>query len=282
MTTSFLLQKLISEVVAIAEEAGKAVMGIYSQDDFATTYKGDDSPITRADTTSHAIIACQLRALTPDLPVLSEESGIKPYSERRLWSALWLIDPLDGTKEFIKRNGEFTINIALIEDSHPVLGVVHVPALAVSYFAACGVGAFKKDSDNRVKRIIVAHNCHVPLKIVTSRSHGDEGLERLLDQTVLFERIRMGSSLKFCLVAEGAAHLYPRLGPTMEWDTAAGQCVVEMAGGAVTDLQGRALIYNKPDLLNPPFMVSSSPDCPCQNFKSLFPTIARLQQHKNV
>jgi 3'(2'), 5'-bisphosphate nucleotidase len=185
---------------------------------------------------------------------------------------------LDGTKEFIKRNGEFTINIALIEDSHPVLGVVHVPALAVSYFAAYGVGAFKKDSDNQVKRIIVAHNCHVPLKIVTSRSHGDEGLERLLDQTVLFERIRMGSSLKFCLVAEGAAHLYPRLGPTMEWDTAAGQCVVEMAGGAVTDLQGRALMYNKPDLLNPPFIVSSSPDCPCQNFKSLFPTSARLQR----
>jgi len=266
MAPSLLFQELMFEVVGIAEEAGKAVMEIYFQGDFGTVYKTDNSPVTRADTTSHDIIAGKLRALTPDLPVLSEESGIEPYVKRRLWNALWLIDPLDGTKEFIKRNGEFTVNIALIEDSHPVLGVVHAPALAVSYFAAYGVGAFKKGADNQIKRILVEPDLHMPLKVVTSRSHDGGGLERLFDQTISFERIRVGSSLKFCLVAEGVAHLYPRLGPTMEWDTAAGQCVVEMAGGSVTDLRGGNLKYNKLDLFNPPFMVSCSPASSWQNF----------------
>ena len=265
MNPSSLSLALIQEVVTIAEKAGEAVMEIYGQEDFAIAYKEDDSPLTRADIASHEIILRHLCAFTPDLPVLSEESESLPYAERQSWRALWLVDPLDGTKEFIKRNGEFTINIALIEESRPVLGVVYAPALNMTYFAAENVGAFKRSADNQVRRIVAAHEQHMPLRIVTSRSHEGDRLERFLEKIGPFEHIRMGSSLKLCLVAEGAAHLYPRLGATMEWDTAAAQCVVEMAGGTVTDLRGKTLIYNKPDLHNPHFMVS----CPShlwQNF----------------
>ena len=259
------LKLILPQVVTIAEKAGEAVMEVYGQDDFATAYKSDDSPLTRADITSHEIILQQLCALTPDLPVLSEESESLPYAERQSWRALWLVDPLDGTKEFIKRNGEFTINIALVEDNRPVLGVVHAPALDVTYFAAESVGAFKKAAENQVRRIAVTHYRHMPLKIVTSRSHRGDRLERFLEKIGPFEHIRMGSSLKLCLVAEGAAHLYPRLGPTMEWDIAAAQCVVEMAGGTVTDLEGRTLKYNKPDLTNPRFIA-------CRNTSTLIAT----------
>lgn len=260
------LNLILPQVVAVAEKAGEAVMEIYGQEDFAVAYKGDDSPLTRADIVSHEIILRHLRALTPDLPILSEESESLTFAERQSWRALWLVDPLDGTKEFIKRNGEFTINIALIEDDRPVLGVVHAPALNVTYFAAESVGAFKQTGGKLPRQIVVTQYRYGPLKIVTSRSHRGEGLESFLDKIGPVERIRIGSSLKLCLVAEGAAHLYPRLGPTMEWDTAAGQCVIEMAGGVATDLRGHALVYNKPNLLNPYFMASGSPTYPWQNF----------------
>lgn len=241
-------------------------MKIYSQAEFATTYKDFDSPLTCADTASNDLIEEQLRILTPTVPVLSEESKTVPYDVRRSWRTFWLVDPLDGTKEFIKRNGEFTVNIALVEDGRPVLGVVHAPAMEVTYFAAQGLGAFKLSAQDETIPIAVRECERTRLKVVASRSHADERLQRFLHKIGAVECVSMGSSLKFCLVAEGEADLYPRLGPTMEWDTAAAQCIVEMAGGAVIDLRGHALIYNKPNLFNPHFVVSSEPSFPWQTY----------------
>lgn len=260
------LHKLLPQIVALAEEAGKAVVEIYSRKDFGTAYKENDSPLTCADMASHDLIMARLRGLTPDLPVLSEESRRVPYAERRFWHAYWLIDPLDGTKEFIKRNGEFTINICLIKDRRPVLGVVHAPALNVTYWGAHGRGAFKRSSGGHPVRIAVSDYRRMPLKLVASRSHAGAALANFLEKIGPVECINMGSSLKICLVAEGCAHLYPRLGLTMEWDTAAAQCVLEQGGGAITDLMGHTLIYNKPDLLNPYFIASSNPPFPWQHY----------------
>jgi 3'(2'), 5'-bisphosphate nucleotidase len=259
MSTSLGLQALVPRIVALAHKAGEAVMKFYSQAEFVTTYKEFGSPLTCADMASHALIEEQLRILTPNVPVLSEESKTVPYEVRQSWRTFWLVDPLDGTKEFIKRNGEFTVNIALVEDRRPVLGVVHAPAMEVTYFAAQGLGAFKLSAQDETIPIAVRKCERTRLKVVASRSHTDERLERFLHKMGAVECVSMGSSLKFCLVAEGEADLYPRLGPTMEWDTAAAQCIVEMAGGAVTDLSSHALIYNKPTLFNPHFVASGDP-----------------------
>ncbi|MEW6600030.1 MAG: 3'(2'),5'-bisphosphate nucleotidase CysQ [Nitrospirota bacterium] len=252
----------ILPIVAIAQQTGEAVMAIYRQDEYAESYKEDHSPITRADMISHHIITKLLRKLFRDLPVLSEESKTISYEERKSWRRYWLIDPLDGTKEFIKRNGEFTVNIALIEHGMPVLGVVRAPALGVTYYAARGKGAFKKEVDGNVRKIRVSDYKKNKLKIVASRSHKGEKLEGFLERLSLkmgaYELVSMGSSLKFCLVAEGIAHIYPRLGPTMEWDTAAAQCVVEEAGGMVVDMKGTPLLYNKETLFNEDFIALSS------------------------
>jgi 3'(2'), 5'-bisphosphate nucleotidase len=246
----------VQKIIGIAEDAGRAVMEVYSGTDFNTTYKEDRSPLTLADTASHKIITEQLKALDPALPVLSEESVAVPYEERRHWKAYWLVDPLDGTKEFIKRNGEFTVNISLIEDNAPVLGVVSAPSLGVTYYASSGEGAFKKEKDKGGVKIGVRQRREGGLRIVSSRSHGSEALARFLAKIGPAEHIGMGSSLKLCLVADGTAHLYPRFGPTMEWDTAAAQCIVEEAGGLVTDTSGKRLPYNKDDLHNSDFIVS--------------------------
>jgi 3'(2'), 5'-bisphosphate nucleotidase len=252
----------ILQVITIAEKAGEAVMGIYSQSDYAESYKVDSSPVTLADITSQKIIVEFLRKLAPELPILSEESKMASYEERKSWENYWLVDPLDGTKEFIKRNGEFTVNIALIEGGTPVLGVVCAPSLGITYYAMKGKGAFKKEDDGNVRKIRVSDYKKNTLKVVASRSHKSERLEnflkRLGSKIVPFECISMGSSLKLCLVAEGIAHLYPRLGPTMEWDTAAAQCIVEEAGGMVVDMRGNPLRYNKETLLNEDFIVLSS------------------------
>jgi 3'(2'), 5'-bisphosphate nucleotidase len=261
---SLTLQKLIPDIVALAQKAGEAVMKIYSQADFATVYKEIDSPLTCADMASHDLIVEHLRALTPGLPVLSEESKAVPHNVRREWRTFWLVDPLDGTKEFIKRNGEFTINIALVEDRRPVLGVVHAPAMNVTYFAAQGIGAFKQTDQNQIRPITVAEYEPPRLKVVVSRSHPSEELNKFLQRIGLLECLSIGSSLKICLVAEGEAHLYPRFGPTMEWDTAAAHCVVEMAGGTITDPSGQVLRYNKSDLHNPDFIVCGAGGFPWQ------------------
>ena len=253
------MQQLVSPVVAVAQQAGEVAMKFYSQEHVATTYKEPDSPLTCADIASHDLIVEQLHALTPSVPILSEESNAVPYQMRQAWRLFWLVDPLDGTKEFIKRNGEFTVNIALVEDGRPVLGVVHAPAMNLTYFAAAGIGAFKRNAQNRISPISAAEYDTSRVKVVVSRSHPSEELKKFLGRIDFLECVEMGSSLKICLVAEGEAHLYPRLGPTMEWDTAAAHCVVEMAGGAITDLKGDALRYNKRNLHNPEFIVCGLP-----------------------
>ena len=266
MDTTLPIQTLMPQLVTLAHRAGEAVMKFYSQDELGTTYKEFDSPLTCADIASHDLIVKQLQALTPTVPVLSEESKAVPYQVRQAWRTFWLVDPLDGTKEFIKRNGEFTVNIALIEEGRPVFGVVHAPAMEVTYFAAHGLGAFKLTAQDKTIPIAVRKCESTRLKVVASRSHADEKLQRFLDKISAAECISMGSSLKLCLVAEGEAHLYPRLGPTMEWDTAAAQCVVEVAGGSVVDAEGHALVYNKRDLANPHFIVSGDPTFPWQSY----------------
>ncbi len=233
-------------------------MEVYVEQDHGTTFKSDNSPLTRADTEAHEIILKGLEGLEPAFPVISEESADVPYEVRKDWKTFWLVDPLDGTKEFLKRNGEFTVNIALIHDGFPVFGVVGVPALSKLYFGVEGKGAFRMEK-GKTADIHVTGYQGGRLRVVGSRSHGSGELKKFLERVGDHECISMGSSLKFCLVAEGKAHIYPRFGPTMEWDTAAAQCVVEAAGGAVTDLGGRRLRYNKPELKNPFFIVSGSP-----------------------
>lgn len=255
-------ETLLKDIVALAHRAGTAILDVYAREDFGTTYKEEGSPLTLADRAANSVIIAGLSVFTPDVPVLSEESKAEPYEVRKNWRRLWIVDPLDGTKEFIKRNGEFTVNIALVEHGRPLLGVVYAPVPGVTYYGARGFGAFRL-KDGVSKAIAVSgYGAGSPVKVVASRSHRGDAIDGFLEKAGSYEVVSMGSSLKFCLVAEGTAHLYPRLGPTMEWDTAAAQCVVEAAGGRVTDLEGRALAYNREDLLNPFFIVAGDPPFP--------------------
>lgn len=252
---TYLTHDLLDRIEAIAREAGAAIMAIYGRE-FSIAEKADSSPLTEADAAAHNLIAERLSALPLSLPILSEEDT-RNFSGADAEGRYWLVDPLDGTKEFIKRNGEFTVNIALIEQGRPVLGVVYAPALDVAYVAASGLGAFKTDSEGQRQAIRVAG--HAPgnvWRIVGSRSHAGDSLRQLLDRLGPHELVAMGSSLKLCLVAEGAADAYPRLGPTSLWDTAAAHCVVEQAGGSVVQLDGQPLDYaNTRQVLNPFFLV---------------------------
>lgn len=249
-------QSLLPEVAALAKRAGDAIMDVYRSGDIGQTSKADASPLTLADLASHRVIVEGLPRLTPNIPVLSEEAADIPYAERSGWRRFWLVDPLDGTKEFIKRNGEFTVNIALVENGVPVLGVVYAPVLDICYYAAQDSGAFVQRGgadaqEIRVKRIAVGES----IEVVASRSHSDARTAALLERLGEHRCVSMGSSLKLCLVAEGVAHFYPRLGPTMEWDTAAAHAIVLAAGGTVCDSGGVELRYNKLDLHNPEFFV---------------------------
>lgn len=249
-------KSLLQKMVLLARHAGQEILAVYDGGGGAQREKEDGSLLTDADLASHRAIVEGLSRLTPDIPVLSEEAAEIPYAERRGWTRFWLVDPLDGTREFIKRNGEFTVNIALIEDGAPVMGVVHAPVLDICYFAARGVGAFVQRGDEAerpIKAKCIADG--ESIKAVASRSHSDERTAALLARLGPHDCVSMGSSLKLCLVAEGVAHLYPRLGPTMEWDTAAAHAVVMAAGGTVCDSTGTELRYNKPDLHNPEFFV---------------------------
>lgn len=231
-------------------------MEVYLSGDTGETSKTDNSPLTRADLAAHRIIVEAMTRLAPDIPILSEEAADIAYPVRLQWARYWLVDPLDGTREFIKRNGEFTVNIALIEHGKSVMGVVYAPVLDVCYHGATGAGAFVQRGNAaaqpvRVKPLVEGET----IRVVASRSHRDARTEALLEQLGDHQCISMGSSLKLCLVAEGAAHLYPRLGPTMEWDTAAAHAVVSAAGGRVCNMNGDELHYNKVDLHNPEFLV---------------------------
>jgi 3'(2'), 5'-bisphosphate nucleotidase len=252
-------RELIDPIVDLAVEAGEAILKVYATD-FDVQAKGDDSPLTQADLASHRCIVAGLKALTPDIPIISEEDGLPDFDERRQWQSYWLIDPLDGTREFVNRNGEFTVNIALIDDNRPVLGVVHVPVQDKTYLGCEGHGSELRD-DGSVSKIRVAGQSASPVRIVGSRSHRGSSLDAFLDKLVDTDLVPMGSSLKFCVVAEGRADVYPRLGPTSEWDTAAAQAVVEQAGGKVLELDGKPLSYNKKeDILNPWFVVIGPTD----------------------
>jgi 3'(2'), 5'-bisphosphate nucleotidase len=245
--------ELLESVIEIAIRAGKAIMEVYASD-FSVELKDDRSPLTPADRAAHAIIVAGLRELPEGLPVLSEESAAGEVEDRRSWKRFWLVDPLDGTKEFIKRNGEFTVNIALIEAHEPVLGVVHAPVLGTVYAGAAGIGAFKQTAAGRLP-IQVRRPAPSPLRVVGSRSHASPELADFLATLGPHELKPMGSSLKICLVAEGEADLYPRLGPTSEWDTAAAHAVLIAAGGSMMDVEGQPLAYNaRESLLNPYFL----------------------------
>ncbi len=250
------LQVLIAPVCDIVKQAGREIMKIYLAG-FEVKEKEDHSPLTTADLAAHRLICDQLRALTPGIPILSEESASIPYTQRSKWVSYWLIDPLDGTREFIKRNGEFTVNIALIINHVAHLGVVYIPVQDICYFAATGFGAFKQEQDRAAYRIRTRPSAPGETPTVCgSRSHAGNSLLALLARIGEHEMIRIGSSIKTCLVAEGTADLYPRFGPTSEWDTAAAHCVVHEAGGSLVDTQLRPLRYNTKDsLLNPSFMV---------------------------
>ncbi|UJS18258.1 MAG: 3'(2'),5'-bisphosphate nucleotidase CysQ [Candidatus Jettenia sp.] len=285
-------QNLIAALLA-AKEAGDAILEIYNSN-FSVEKKEDNSPLTIADKRSHEIIAKHVSQLTNQKAyitghILSEEGKDIPYEERKNWEYFWLIDPLDGTKEFIKRNGEFTVNIALIHNGKPVLGVIYAPVLKVFYFAAEGIGAYKlSDYDDAAhgQKINIANresieilkkisqklpiikgyppftNNTLPITIVASRSHlskeTEDYIHAVKQEYGKMELVTIGSSLKFCLIAEGKANIYPRFGPTMEWDTAAGQAIVEGAGGKVMEFQtDMSLNYNKESLVNPWFIVFS-------------------------
>jgi len=243
----------------LAKQAGAAIMEVYQGDqrrDFGALTKVDNSPITEADLRSHSLIVEGLKSLTPQWPLLSEESADISFDERSRWQTYWLIDPLDGTKEFISRNGEFTVNIALIHDHRAVFGVVYVPVTQTLYVGTQGEGAFKQVGVGLLQSIQPTIPSKVPPRVVGSRSHRGELLDAYLTKLGPHELVSMGSSLKFCLLAEGKADLYPRLGPTSEWDTAAAQAVVEAAGGSVVTLDGKPLRYNtKENILNPHFFV---------------------------
>ncbi|WP_163560408.1 3'(2'),5'-bisphosphate nucleotidase CysQ [Halomonas sp. NO4] len=259
------LSNLLSSVEQIALDASAAIMQVYSRE-FTVEEKEDKSPLTEADKASHEVIVAGLQALPEGYPVLSEEDA-EGFSDPDGAGRYWLVDPLDGTKEFIKRNGEFTVNIALIENGRPVLGVVVAPALEVSYLAAKGVGAFKvewgagKVGERRTIRVAGKPAEGATWRAVGSRSHPSPDLAEWLEKLGSHEMVPMGSSLKLCLVAEGTADAYPRLGPTCLWDTGAAQAVVEQAGGRVETLEGEPLSYATPsETLNPHFVVWGSRD----------------------
>ncbi len=253
-------QELLEPLVELATDAGDRILEVYATD-FDVQNKSDESPLTLADLASQRTIVAGLRDLAPDIPLLSEEGGLPPFAERRRWHRYWLVDPLDGTKEFVNRNGEFTVNIALIVNGSPVLGVVHVPVQHTTYTGCEGHGADKRIGDGKPMQIQVAKRASLPPRIVGSRSHRGASLDSFLDRLGAFDMVPMGSSLKFCVVAEGGADVYPRLGPTSEWDTAAAQAVVEQAGGKVVTADGETLAYNrKEDILNPWFVVIGAAD----------------------
>jgi len=248
-------QKLLARVADIARRAGGEILEVYAGAEVAATAKSDASPLTAADVRAHRLIVESLRELTPDVPVLSEESVHTPFAQRSLWPRYWLVDPLDGTREFLSRNGEFTVNIALIEGHAPTLGVVHVPVTDTSYRGLPGAGAWRQRGGALADPIYVARQAASPLRVAGSRSHRGDSLDEFLARAGPHELLALGSALKFCLVAEGAADVYPRLSPTSEWDTAAAHAVVAAAGGTVCRLDGAPLEYNtREELLNPSFV----------------------------
>ena len=253
------MNPMLDALAAIAREAGTAILEHYAKPVPVET-KADDSPLTAADLAAHRVIADGLARLAPEIPVLSEEGGMPDFATRSSWARYFLVDPLDGTKEFLKKNGEFTVNIALIENHRAVQAVVHAPALEGTTWAGdVATGAWREQNGTRE----TIHTAALPAvwRTLVSRSHRSPEVEELLERCPPHEPIAAGSSLKFCRIAEGNADFYPRLAPTSEWDTAAGQCVLEAAGGVVLKTDGTPLLYNtKDNILNPWFIAGGTPD----------------------
>lgn len=250
------LSSMLSEIIKVADEASTRVLHIY-QSDFKVSYKEDESPITAADVASHETIIKGLRNISRDIPILSEEGAQSPWEERKHWRRFWLVDPIDGTKEFTQRTGEFTVNIALIEDGEPVMGVVTAPALKEAFWGIKGEGAHKRDRSGRVHRIHVAEP-PATKRVVASKNHMNDETRDFIKALGPHKTVQAGSSLKFCLIAEGHADLYPRMGLTSEWDTAAAHAVLVAAGGDVRKLDGEPLRYGKENVLNPHFIAAGS------------------------
>lgn len=250
----------IQRIIDIAKEAGEEIMQIYTTDDFAVVDKSDNSPLTKADKAANEVINQRLKEIYPHIPIISEENKTINFEDRMDWDWFWLVDPLDGTKEFIKKNGEFTVNIALVHDGRPVMGVVGIPARNQVYYASQGHGAFKMDEHGTLTKLQIKEPSADSIALIGSRSHPspefDAYLKDMESKYATVDFVAAGSSLKFCLVAEGAADVYPRLGPTMEWDTGAGHAIVLEAGARVKVYgEDRDLSYNKESLLNPFFIV---------------------------
>ena len=250
---------IIEEIIKVSQDAGKAILDIYNKSDSDFEVKEDKSPLTKADISSHNIIINSLKNLTPSIPIISEEGCGIPLKERSDWKEYWLIDPLDGTKEFLKRNGEFTVNIALIRKNEPVLGVINIPAMEKIFWADRDNGSHSINADGKLIKMNVEKDMEGPIKIAASRSHYNNKLDSILAELKDYELINVGSSIKFCLVASGEADIYIRIGPTSEWDTAAGEAIVKFAGGRVISTLGKQISYNKKEsFLNPDFIVSKN------------------------
>ena len=251
------LDTVLNNLIDISRKAGEEILDVYS-DSFNITLKDDLSPLTDADRRANGVITSMLLSMYPDIPILSEEGREIEFFERKDWNLFWVVDPLDGTKEFIKRNGEFTVNIALVENCIPIAGVVYSPVKKTFWYGADGFGSHRMVGTEKAERISVTPSSKSTIRIVTSRSHPSEKLEKYISRFNNFELIKMGSSLKICLVADGSAHIYPRLGPTMEWDSAAGHAVLKFSGGELIDAStGTELMYNKENLRNPDFICLS-------------------------
>lgn len=267
-TNQLLNARAAREVARICARAGDAILAIYQKRDVGVRLKADHTPVTKADFAAHRVVVDGLRAFTPGIPVLSEESLHIPWSERKTWDTYWLVDPLDGTKEFVKRNDDFTVNVALIRGGKSVMGVIYAPVYGLTYWAVEGMGAFKETAQGfapiRVSRRSMPRldapgdRKTRPVAIIVSRSHiRGANAQFMTDMQQIYrepELLRVGSSLKLCMIADGQADVYPRMGPTSEWDIAAGQCILEQAGGVVQKLDGEPLRYNKANLLNPHFI----------------------------
>ncbi|HEY5971560.1 MAG TPA: 3'(2'),5'-bisphosphate nucleotidase CysQ [Pseudoxanthomonas sp.] len=261
----FITADLQEAVIAIAREAAAAILGVY-ENAFDVEHKADASPLTAADLAAHRIIVDGLERLTPDWPILSEEAAEIPWETRRHWPRYWLVDPLDGTREFVKRNGEFTVNIALIDHGIAVIGVVLAPVGGLLWHAARGHEAYRRDGETDMLLRTRAPATGT-LRVAASRSHRDARTDALLARIGDAETVGLGSSLKFCRIAEGVLDVYPRFGPTSEWDTAAAQCVLEAAGGVVIAPDGRPFRYNqRPTLLNGDFLALGDPELPWKSW----------------
>ena len=250
-------QEYIEKLIKISKNAGDAIMDIY-ESEFDVNFKSDQSPLTKADVLSNKIICQSLKKITPDIPILSEECCDIPFEERSSWKTYWLVDPLDGTKEFINKNGEFTVNIALIRDNKPIFGVINIPTINKTFWGAETLGSYEINKNKDVKKISNVKKINKKIRILTSRSHIEAEMD-IIKGIEDYELLPTGSSLKFCLIANGQADAYIRLGPTSEWDVAAGHAIIEYSGCIITDLKGKKIKYNQGEsFIMKGFMVSKN------------------------